>query len=164
MRLGRAIERYYDDENICNGVYVGLGAAGIGTGIALATQGDPALAASGYPVMAIGAVQVVLGVVYLALTPAWRREARAQLARAPAVLRREEGARIASVEPLFPYFKLGEAVVIATGLGLGSAGAATQHDVLLGAGTGLALSAVGQLTMEHLVHDVAKRYRRELER
>jgi hypothetical protein len=153
-------EAYFDAENLWNGIYVGLGATGIGVGAALATRDDPGLKAAGYPVMAVGGIQLVIGIVYLALTPGWRREAEAQLAAGDLTPERE---RMESVEAGFVYYKISEGVVATTGLVLGAVGAARADDVLMGVGAGLGCAAMTQLTMEHITHDVAKEYLRALE-
>ncbi|HZO17156.1 MAG TPA: hypothetical protein VFB62_27955, partial [Polyangiaceae bacterium] len=120
-----------------------------------ATREDSGLRAAGYPVIAVGGIQLVIGIVYLALTPGWRADARATFASGNVTAERE---RIESVESGFVYYKIAEGVVATTGLVLGIVGAARAHPVLMGVGAGLGCAAMTQLTMEHITHDVAKDY------
>ena len=148
-------EDYFEAENVWNGVYVGLGAGAVGLGTVLATRDDAGVRAAGYPVIAVGGIQLVIGIVYLALTPGWRSDARAAFASGDVIAERE---RMESVESGFVYYKIAEGVVATTGLVLGIVGAARAHPVLMGVGAGLGCAAMTQLTMEHITHDVAKDY------
>jgi hypothetical protein len=154
-------DAYFDAENVWNGVYVGLGATAIASGVALATRDDDGFRAAGYPVLAIGGIQLVSGIVYLALTPGWRSQAEAQIEAGDIASERE---RMQSVEGGFMYYKLAEGLVAVTGLVVGIVGAVRNDDLMMGAGTGLGCAAMTQLTMEHITHDVAKDYLRALRR
>lgn len=153
--LADPAEDYFDAENLWNGVYVGLGASAVTVGTVLATRDDAGLRAAGYPAIAVGGIQLVIGIVYLALTPGWRTDARAAFASGNVTAERE---RMESVESGFVYYKIAEGVVATTGLVLGIVGAARAHPVLMGVGAGLGCAAMTQLTMEHITHDVAKDY------
>jgi hypothetical protein len=163
-RLTRAADRYFAEENLCNAVYVGLGGLNVALGTALATRDDPALAGAGFPLIALGGAELVAGIVFLAATPGWRARAETALARAPAMFVELERDRMRSVEGAFVYYKLIDAAVVLTGLSLGIAGAASDDARLFGAGLGLGVGGVAQLTMEHITHDVARRYLDALER
>ncbi|MCA9621824.1 MAG: hypothetical protein KC731_22525 [Myxococcales bacterium] len=156
--LREAAETYYDREDLYNGVYVGLGSVQTAAGIALITRPDPGLRAAGVAFTAVGGIQLLTGVIYLALNPGWRREALTTLASDEASFQNTERTRMATIESRFIYFKLAELTAIATGLVLGSVGAARDQPLLMGAGAGLGVAASGQLVMEHIVHDAARDY------
>jgi hypothetical protein len=162
--LRAAVETYYDCEDLYNGVYVGLGSANAAAGIALATREDAGLRGAGIAITSVGGIQLLSGILYLALSPGWRKEAMSRLARDEADFLAHERERVASVESMFVYYKLAEATAVVTGLVLGSVGAARDNPSLMGAGAGLGASASLQLTMEHITHDVAKAYLFTLER
>jgi len=157
-RLRDAVETYYDGEDLFNGVYVGLGGANAAAGVALITRDDSGLRAAGVAMTSVGAVQLLSGVVYLALSPGWRQEAMRSLARDEDVFLEREGARISSVESMFLYFKLAELTAVVTGMVIGSVGAARGQHAMMGAGAGLGAAASLQLSMEHITHDLAKDY------
>jgi hypothetical protein len=163
-RLRSAAERYFEQENLYNGIYVGLGASLMGTGIALTTRDDDGLVAAGVPVIAVGGVQMAVGIAYLALTPGWQRDASATLHEDPDAFVRQERERVGAAESLFRYYKIAEGVTALTGIGIGVAGAATDDATLMGVGSGLGVAACIQLVMEHITHDVAKSYLAALDR
>jgi hypothetical protein len=111
--------------------------------------------------LAVGGIQLVSGIVYLALTPGWRSQASVQINAGDL---RSERERMESVEGGFMYYKLAEGLVALTGLVVGIVGAVRNDDLMMGAGTGLGCAAMTQLTMEHITHDVAKAYLRALRR
>ena len=94
-RLREATETYWDREDIWNGVYVGLGAVNIGGGVALATREDDGLAGAGYPIIAVGGIQLLTGVIFLALSPGGRRDSLEALERDSEAFRVRERERIA---------------------------------------------------------------------
>jgi hypothetical protein len=156
-------DRYFGQEDLWNGIYVGVGAANIAGGVALATRQDTGLRAAGYPAIVFGGVQLVVGVVYLAITPGFRADARAALAKGPGEAVRSERARMRKVEAGFKYYKTVEGTIGLTGLVLGVVGAARRSEAMMGAGVGLGVSACFQLVLEHSTHDVAKAYLRALD-
>ena len=160
--MRRLSERYYFEEDVWNGTYLALGSVNVAAGIALVTRDDDGIEGAGYPVIAIGGIQLAVGAIYLALTPGWRSNAYAMIDRDPAEYVRVERERIAGVEAGFPYYKLAELTASTTGLVLGSVGAAENEDTLMGVGAGLGVSAALQLVMESITHDVAKRYLKAL--
>ncbi len=157
-------DRYFAEEDLWNGLYVGAGAANIAAGTALATRGDAGLRAAGVPAVIFGGVQLAVGVAYLALTRGYRSTLRLGLARDPEAALRDEIARMRRVESGFRYYKIAEGVIGSLGLALAVAGAASRRDAMTGAGVGLGVSACLQLVFEHSTHDVAKAYLRALER
>jgi hypothetical protein len=155
---------YFCREDLWNGVYVGLGATMIGVGSALVTRDDPKMSAAGWPVIAVGGIETVVGVVYLALTPGFRADADAQLAQGSRAFVDAQLERLRGVEGNFIYYKLAEGAAGLTGIGLGVAGAVTHDDTLFGVGAGLGVAAMVQITMENITHEVARRYMHALER
>jgi hypothetical protein len=162
QQLPDAAEIYFCREDVWNGAYVGLGATLVGVGSALATRDDPRMAAAGWPVIAVGGIEVVVGVVYLALTPGFRADAEAAVRSGTFVS--DELERMRAVESGFLYYKLAEGAAAATGVALGVAGAVTHDDTLFGVGAGLGVAAMVQLTMENITHEVARDYIDDLER
>jgi hypothetical protein len=159
-----AAERYFRSENLYNGLYVAVGSTNAAIGAALVTRDDSGVRAAGYPLIAVGGIQLVVGVVYLALTPGWRRDAFHALALGHQRFLTSQRERIRSVERGFLYYELIDGAAAATGFGIGLAGAIKQNDVLAGVGTGLGTVAFAQLTMDLITHEVAKHYLAELER
>jgi hypothetical protein len=158
-----ALSRYYDEEDRYNGVYVGLGSTLIASGVALATRDDDGLRAAGYPAIAVGGIQLVVGASYLVLTRGWKADAEAALRRGVRHFVTSERERVGSVEPSFFWFKLADATVALTGLAIGIGGAASGDDVVTGVGAGLGVSACTELVMGHITHDIARRYLRDLD-
>ncbi len=162
-RLRAAATRYFASENLYNGLYLGIGATNVGIGSLLATRDDAGLRAAGYPVIAVGGIELVVGAVYLGLTPGWRREAIAELDRDTSEFLLKQRARLRGVESGFKYYEITDGVAAAAGLGIGIGGAASGKDAIAGAGAGLGAVAFAQLTMDLITHEVAKRYLAALE-
>ncbi len=156
--LAAAARRYFDSENLYNGLYLAVGGSNAGVGALLATRADPGLRAAGYPLIAVGGIEVIVGAVYLGLTPAWRREAFAELARGRAEFLAKQRDRLGGIERGFRYYELTDGAAALTGLAIGIGGAVKDNDTLAGVGAGLGAVAFAQLTMDLITHEVAKRY------
>lgn len=157
--LSSRSNRYFDEEDFYNTAYVVVGAAMTTGGIFAAAQDDDAgVRAFGIPLIAVGAIELAVGAIYLGLTPGLRSDADAQLARGPGAFLDAERPRVRSLEGNFVYYKIVEGVVAGAGLGLIVAGAAADHEALRGVGAGLLTAGFVQLQLEHLTHDVARRH------
>jgi hypothetical protein len=162
--LAAAAERYFAAENLYNGLYIGIGSSNAAIGAVLATRADAGLRAAGYPLIAVGGIELIVGIVYLGLTPGWRREAFAALDRGRGEFLEKQRARLAAIEKNFLYYELVDGAAAAAGLTLGVVGAARRQEALAGAGAGLGAVAFAQLTMDLITHEVAASYLRALDR
>jgi hypothetical protein len=151
------------DDNITaeyamNGAFVGVGAASLGVGGWALTRDDPFTQGMGYPLVAVGGVQLAVGAVYLALTPGVHRRGRATLRADVARYRAEEGARIDGVVRLFPWFLGADGAAVASGGVALAIGLADGDARLAGVGVGLLAAGALQLALDATALVFARRH------
>lgn len=156
--------RYFDAEDLCNATYVGLGATLVAGGaLAVGFSDDEVLASAGPPLLVVGGIEIVLGAIYLGLTPEFREDAQRSRATSASLWLRDQTERMRSIESSFIYFKLATGAVIVGGVALSAVGASTDEGALQGIGFGLATAASAEFGMQHVTHGVARDYLTALE-
>ncbi len=144
----RDLDRYVLRENINNGLFTAVGAASVAAGSVLLTRDDELLRGAGYPLVIAGSIQLVFGVVYLAITPGIRARGTRLIATAPAEYRRVEGERIDGIVRAFPWiYAVDGALVLAGGatLGIGLSG---NDRSLTGVGIGCLAAGVAEVALD----------------
>lgn len=158
--LTEDLDAYVTAEYAMNGAFVGVGAASVGAGAWALTRDDPFVQGVGYPLVALGSVQLVVGAVYLALTPGVQRRGRAMLSEDLARYRDEEGRRIDGVVRLFPWFLAADGAAVAGGGAALAVGLAEGGAMLTGVGVGLLATGALQLALDATTLVLARRHQR----
>ncbi len=144
----RDLDRYVLRENINNGLFTAVGAASVTAGAVLLTRDDELLRGAGYPLVVAGSIQLVFGVVYLAITPGIRERGTRLIATDAAEYRRREGARIDGIVGAFPWIYAVDGALLAAGgvaLGVGLAG---DDRSVTGVGIGCLAAGVAELALD----------------
>ena len=157
---GGDLDAYVTAEYAMNGAFVGVGAASVGVGAWALTRDDPFAQGMGYPLVALGSVQLVVGAVYLVLTPGVQRRGSAMLSEDVARYRVEEGRRIDGVVRLFPWFLAADGAAVAGGGAALAFGLAEGDARLTGVGVGLLATGVLQLALDATTFVFARRHQR----
>lgn len=132
---------YYDGER--NSAYVAgsLGAAGVGAGAWLLTRKTDFGRGAGYPLLALGALEVIGGLSYAITVGKSKSHWLDTLAHDPAAFQREESEHIHGTTSRFWIYRTIEIAITTAGLAAGSYGFAAKNDTWKG--IGVALFAVG---------------------
>lgn len=144
----RDLDRYVLRENVNNGLFTGVGAASVAAGAVLLTQDDALMNGAGYPLVVAGGVQLVFGVVYLAITPGIRARGTRLIATDPAEYRRVEGARIDGIAAAFPWIYTVDAALLAAGGVALAVGLAGDDRTVAGVGVGCLAAGVAELALD----------------
>lgn len=158
-QFGDAMHSYFDGEKSSGYLWGSVGLVTASTGGFLLTRKTPITRGAAYPLLAIGAIQTIIGGVLLFGTNARVEKLDAKLAENPRVFRDDELARIRGVNRTFVILEIVEAVMIVGGTTLAIAG----RDTWRGVGIGLAISGATMLGLDALAHARGSRYERALE-
>lgn len=144
--------------------FMGVGAAGLVAGSALAAQDNDFMRGTGYPMIAVGAVQALAGAIIFFRTDAQLARLEKLLADQPAELRERELERIRRINLQFELLAAAESMLIIGGGITASVGAARKNDLLKGVGLGLVIESVATLTLDLFAAQRALRYTSSLTR
>lgn len=144
--------------------FMGVGAAGLLAGSALAAQDSDFMRGTGYPMIAIGAVQALAGAIIFFRTDAQLARLEKLLAERPSELRERELKRIRRINLQFELLAAAESMLIIGGGITASVGAARKNDLLKGVGLGLVIESVATLTLDLFAAQRALRYTNSLTR
>jgi hypothetical protein len=147
-------------------------------GIAFMSVGAPALVASGallaqdgelgrglgYPLLAIGVIELVAGVVVYVRTDRQVARLANGLLNNPQATAAGELTRLRRVNREFVLLQWIESSLLLSGVVLAAAGAGSRHEPVLGAGLGLVLQSTAMLAFDGFASQRASAYTRSLER
>lgn len=146
--MAAEMKTYFAGEAAEAWAFVGLGAASIGSGVALLTRSSQAAAGASVPLFAVGLIQLVLGVGLWVRTPGQVAALDAQLAQSPGAYAVAERTRMARVMRGFGVYKAVEVGLFFGGVGLAGVGGVAKSDFALGAGFSLAAEALVMLILD----------------
>ncbi len=152
-----AAATYFAGERAQGAAWSAVGAVAITTGALALARGDDLARGAGYPLLAVGVIQLGAGVVSYLSPPRRSRRIRAALARDPQAIGGELR-RMRRVEFAFDALRVTEVALIAVGAGLVIGGARADRDVLVGIGGGLGFQALAMLALDAAAEDRAARY------
>lgn len=144
--------------------FMGVGAAGIVAGSALAAQDNDFMRGTGYPMIAVGAVQALAGAIIFFRTDTQLARLERLLDQNPSELRERELTRIRRINLQFELLAAAESMLIVGGGITASLGAARKNDLLKGIGLGLVIESVATLTLDLFAAQRALRYTNSLTR
>jgi hypothetical protein len=160
----RPAVEYFRGEFVQGFAWTGVGLASIGGGVVLVTRDDDFARGAGYPMIGVGAIQLIAGVVSFISPPL--RAARAASAvregRGEAVIAGERK-RIRRVNRGFRVLEMTELALLFGGGA--TAGIAYVYDrpTLTGVGLGIAVEATAMFVLDWFAHRRAVRYQHALE-
>lgn len=141
-----------------------MGAPAVALGAGLLVDSPDLLRGLSYPLLILGGVEFVGGLIFAARTPSQVRALNVGLStRLPAALAAER-ARMRRVNRQFLLLQIVEVAVMSGGLALSVAGAASKNDTLTGVGLGLAIESTGLLIFDVFAAARAHRYTDSLQR
>jgi hypothetical protein len=160
-----AMHDYFAGELREGWVFAGFGAAGVGGGaLAAFAAKDDFYRGAGWPVLAIGAIQLAAGVVLLFRTSRQIEERDRLLATAPRSFYELERPRMEKVRREFGLLEIGELGLTAVGVGLAALGGARRDHTIAGVGVGLAFESALMLAFDGRASMRADVYSGALER
>jgi len=160
--MTRRMERYFTGEKEEGWVFAGVGLAGLGTGALLLTRDDDVARGASIPILAVGAIETLIGVVLLVRTDGQIRERRARIASEPAPFRTEELARIEGVNTSFRVLFWTELAMVVGGTTTAIVAGLNDAPTWQGIGIGLAAQAAIALVLDLFAAARATRYTRAL--
>jgi hypothetical protein len=159
-----AMKTYFKGEIIGGFTLIGMGAAGIGTGVGLYLAGDDnqALRGASYPALSIGVLHVAAGIfVGLGSVKRVKKFGTDITVDAEGWIEREQK-RMKGVSTQFLVLEIVEGVGIAGGITMAAIGAQQDRPLLTGIGIALAVELGATLVFDIVAARRAKRYRSAL--
>jgi hypothetical protein len=162
--VGDAMHDYFAGEKRSGWLWGSVGLLAVGTGSALLVQKTDLTRGMAYPIITVGAIQTLAGVVLLVSTDSRVAKLDDRLAHeSSAVIRDEELARIKRTNTTFLVLEIVEAALIAGGATLAIVSHQKGSDVWKGVGIGLAIQGALMLGLDGLASSRAHRYESRLE-
>ena len=149
---------YYGGERASAYFVLAFGAASAGAGAYLLTRKTDFSRGMGWPLLGLGAVELIGGISYAFTVDAEVAHYEAALARDPKAFRDEELAHIEGTTRRFVYYRAFELGLAVVGAGLLGYGLAADHDVYKGVGTGLVAVGLPFFVMDSLNNARAQWY------
>ncbi len=157
-RMSQRMHHYFRGELDAAAMALGLSAgSGWAGGVLLAHATDASRAAA-VPVLALGAVELAIGIGLYARTPSQVDALDDLLARDPQRYAEEEGARMSGVVDRFGLLTIAETTLLVAGAMTTAIGAVVDEDRAIGAGLGTVAQASMGLTIDALAAARAERY------
>lgn len=155
---------YFAAEKREGAAFMAAGAAGGAASVFLLTHRDSDVArGAAVPIIAVSAIQLLVGGGVYFRTDAQVAELEALLAEDPAAFRARELERMRAVDFWFGVYRWTEIALFAAGVGMVVAGAAADLPFLEGAGYGLGIESALMLGLDALAEARAERYIEALE-
>lgn len=152
------MREYFEGETRESFAFMGFGAAALGAGLPLfVLHGDVGRPLS-IPLMAVGLVELVLGIGLWVRTPAQVERLSAQLHDDPAGYQEAERKRMRAVMGGFQLYRAIELTLATTGVFMAGLGWVKGEPTVLGVGVGLGLQAVVLLALDHFAEGRGNRY------
>lgn len=157
------LHRYLGQEKRGGVVLMAMGVPAVALGGGLLAQ-DRALGRGfAYPVLVIGALELLGGLVFFARTSRQLARLDAGLTARPLETIRAEQARMRRINLQFSLIEALEMTLLVGGIAMAAAGAGTREETLLGVGLGLSVQSAALLTFDLFAARRARRYTHALE-
>ncbi len=156
--MTRAMHHYFSGEKGEGVWFMTAGFSAIAAGGLLYSRRSDLARGAMYPVVAVGVLQLVVGVAVYFRTDAQVSRLDHALEVDAREYRTHELERIRRVNREFTFLKWTEIGLAAGGVGLAVVGAQTNRDTLKGIGIGLAVQSVAMLALDLLAADRAHEY------
>lgn len=156
------MHHYFEGEMNERWAFGGLGLASVGAGVGLASAGRPATVGAAVPLLAVGVIQLALGIGLWVRTPGQVAALDAQLDGDLKAFITAERLRMARVNRGFVLYKIFETSLFFAGAGLAGVGGITSTDSLFGAGLALAGEALVMLVLDLFAETRGQGYERAL--
>jgi hypothetical protein len=157
------LHSYYGGERSSAYIAAGLGAASAGVGGVLVTRDSDFARGMGWPLLGLGAIELIGGIGYAISVNAEIDHYAELLHRDPVAFQREEVAHIRGTTSRFVFYRLTEFAFLAAGTGIAIYGFASDKDAWKGAGIGIAAFALPLVVIDTINDARAHRYLRDLE-
>lgn len=141
---------YFEGERQQSYVFLGYGLGALGVGAYLVTRDDPIARGAGYPTLAFGLLQTLVGASLAVRTSGQIADRQRRLADDPAGFARDERTRMKGVMARFTIAQGTEIALAGVGLGLFAYGALRHEPTFEGVGLGVAVQSVVTLGLEYL--------------
>ncbi len=155
---------YFDGEIRGGYGFMATGAALIGGGSALWLSKEDAGRGAAYPMLGVGALQLIAGAAFAFGSPARVDTFDTQLSDSPAAFQRDELERMNGVNATVSALEIAELTLMGLGLITAAIGLVLEEDTLTGIGAGTTLSIGSVFVQDLLVHSRAREYRDNLKR
>ncbi len=162
--IGDELHEYYDGEKLSAFVLGGFGAAAAAAGGVLVTRDTDFARGFGWPLLALGALQLVGGFVYVLQVNGEIDHYGATLARDPSAFKEEERSHIQGTTSRFVFYRLFELGLTLGGAAVAAYGFASNRDAGKGAGLGIAAVALPLLVIDSFNNARAQHYLEDLGR
>jgi hypothetical protein len=158
------IVSYYGGEAASAYVILALSVAYLGAGVPLVTLNSDFARGLGVPLLSLGVLEGIGGIVYAVQTHAELVHYRAVLASDPDGFRKEELTHIEGTRSRFIYYRLVELGLTLAGVGFGTYGFIANQDLYKGLGIGLAAIGLPFLIIDTINNSRLGRYYTRLQR
>jgi hypothetical protein len=149
---------YYGGERASAYFVLGFGLASAGAGGYLVTRHDDFSRGLGWPLLSLGAIELLGGIGYAFTVSHEIAHYQAALATDPKAFRDEELAHIEGTTRRFGFYRAAELGIAVVGAGLLGYGLAADRDVYKGVGSGLMIVGVPFFVMDTLNNNRAQWY------
>ena len=157
------LHRYLSEEKRGGLLLMAMGVPAMALGSGLLAQ-DRALGRGfAYPVLVVGALELLGGLVFYARTDRQRARLSAGLTARPRETIRAEQARMRRINLQFSLLEALELTLLVGGVAMAAAGAGTRQETVLGVGLGLSVQSAALLTFDLFAARRALRYTHALE-
>jgi hypothetical protein len=158
------MRRYFREEKRGGAVLMGLGLPGVALGGGLLAHGSDTLRGFAYPLLIIGALEFVGGLIFYLRTSKQVAKLDAGLVNDTWATRNLELRRIRRINLQFTLIEALELTLLVGGVVMAATGAGTRNETLTGVGLGLGLESAGLLIFDLYAGRRALRWTRSLER
>jgi hypothetical protein len=158
------IVSYYDGEALSAYVILGFSVAYLGAGVPLVTLNSDFARGLGVPLLSLGVLEGIGGILYAVQTHAELVHYRAVLANDPEGFRKEELTHIEGTRSRFIYYRSVELALTLAGLGFGTYGFIANQDLYKGLGIGLFAIGLPFLIIDTINNSRLGRYYSRLQR
>jgi hypothetical protein len=132
--------------------------ASLGAGVPLFIKAGDVGRPMSVPLLAVGAIHLVLGIGLLVRTPGQVARLAEQLEREPSAWKEAEGARMRGVMSGFQLYRLFELTLATTGAFMSGLGYVRDEPMVLGVGLGLLVEAVTLLALDYFAEERGRKY------
>ena len=158
------MRRYFREEKRGGAVLMTMGAPGVALGGGLLAYDSEFGRGFAYPVLIIGALEMIGGLLFYARTNRQVQKLDEGLLHDTWATRNLELKRIRRVNLEFSLIQALEITLLVGGVGMAAAGAATRNPTLSGVGVGIGVESAGLLVFDLFAGKRALRWRSSLER
>jgi hypothetical protein len=162
--VGDDLLTYYGSERTTGLLFGALGVASAAAGGVLVTRSQDFARGLGWSLLSLGALEVLGGGFYALQVGGEIDHYTKALATDPAAFKREEAAHIHGTTSRFVFYRIGELVVAAAGVGVAAYGFASNRDAWKGAGIGVAAEALSLFALDAYGQTRATAYEEQVHR